>query len=184
MRVITGSARGRKLKAVPGQNTRPTTDRLKESIFNIIQFDLEGRAVLDLFCGTGQMGIEALSRGAKSAVFVDMSAAAIGVTRENVAHTGFGAQSVIIGGEALQYIGATREKFDIIFLDPPYMTALLEKALQKIAEFDILRECGIIICECSRKEALPELPAPYVQGRRYEYGDTSVVLYSRSEADA
>lgn len=181
MRVITGSVRGKKLEAVPGEETRPTSDRIKESIFNIIQFDLEGRTVLDLFAGTGQLGIEALSRGAKRAFFVEMSRAALEVTRRNLAHTGFSERSQTVGGEALQFIGGTREKFDIIFLDPPYGSALMEKALRKISEFDILRTGGIIVCECGLKESLPELDKPYTAGKRYEYGGKSVAIYTRIE---
>ena len=184
MRVITGSARGRKLEAVPGKNTRPTTDRMKESIFNIIQFDLEGRTVLDLFCGTGQMGIEALSRGAARAVFVDMSAEAVRVARQNVEHTGLTERAQIVGGEAMQFLATASQWFDVIFLDPPYRTPLLAGALCKITEFDILNENGIIVCECEREERVPVLDAPYWPGKRYDYGNRSVVLFTRREVEA
>ena len=113
MRVITGSARGRRLKDLPGLDTRPTTDKVKESIFNIVQFDVEGRRVLDLFAGTGQLGIEALSRGAEKCVFVDRSREAVKVVKENVTSTGFENQSQVIQGDGVSFLTSCREKFEI-----------------------------------------------------------------------
>ena len=129
MRVITGIARGRRLKEPNGMETRPTTDRVKEGIFSSIQFEVEGRKVLDLFGGTGQMGIEALSRGAAHCTFVDLQKQAVAIIRENVNSTGFADQSTVIQGDALAYLSRCREKFDLIFLDPPYESGLLEKAM-------------------------------------------------------
>ena len=131
MRVITGTARGRKLKDLPGLDTRPTTDKVKESIFNIVQFDIEGRRVLDLFAGTGQLGIEALSRGAEKCVFVDQSREAAKVIGENVKTTGFENRSRVAQGDAISFLTSCREKFGLAFLDPPYASDLLDKALQK-----------------------------------------------------
>ena len=128
MRVITGSARGRILKELQGMETRPTTGKVKESIFSIIQFDIEGRRVLDLFAGTGQLGIEALSRGARQCVFIDQRADAVKLIRENVEVCGLTDRAVIRSGDAMAYL-KSGEKFDIIFLDPPYASGLLEKAL-------------------------------------------------------
>ena len=133
MRVITGTARGRKLREPEGMASRPTTDNVKESMFNLIQFDIEGRRVLDLFAGTGQLGIEALSRGARSAVFVDESRAAVQLVRTNLAHCRL--QGDVVQGEALGYL-RTCGKFDLIFLDPPYDTGLLDKALANVVQFD------------------------------------------------
>ncbi|MEQ2457364.1 16S rRNA (guanine(966)-N(2))-methyltransferase RsmD [Flavonifractor hominis] len=180
MRVITGTARGRKLKELPGLETRPTTDKVKESVFNIIQFDIEGRRALDLFGGTGQMGIEALSRGAAHCTFVDLRKEAAAVIRENLAHTRLDGQGTVVQGDYLAFLTGCREKFDLIFLDPPYGKGLLEKALETIAKIDIVTENGIIICESAAESMLPELPAPYVKGRDYRYGKIKVTLYHRA----
>ena len=129
MRVITGTARGRRLKELSGTETRPTTDRVKEGLFNIIQFDIEGRRVLDLFAGTGQLGIEALSRGAASAIFLDMRKDAASLVGENLKLTGLQDRGRVICGDAMAYLSTCREKFDIGFRVPPYGTALLVQAL-------------------------------------------------------
>lgn len=179
MRVITGTARGRKLKDLPGLDTRPTTDKVKESIFNIVQFDVEGRRVLDLFAGTGQLGIEALSRGAEKCVFVDSSRSAVNVVRENVSATGFENQSRVVQADALSFLTSCREKFGLCFLDPPYASDLLDQALLKMAEIDIMLENGIIVCESAVDKLLPQLPAPYGMGREYRYGTIKLTLYHR-----
>ena len=180
MRVISGSARGRRLKEPADYNIRPTTDKVKESIFNIIQFEIEGRRVLDLFAGTGQLGIEALSRGADSCVFVDESGAAIKIIGENVKACGFDKQAQILRGEAVSTL--TRlGKFDVILLDPPYDTQLLTKVLEKIIEFDILKVNGIILCESRAEYALPEISAPYAERKEYKYGQIKLTLYTRED---
>ncbi|NLF34931.1 MAG: 16S rRNA (guanine(966)-N(2))-methyltransferase RsmD [Clostridiales bacterium] len=180
MRVITGTARGRKLKELRGYDTRPTTDRVKESIFNIIQFDIEGRRVLDLFSGTGQMGIECLSRGAAHCVFVDQRREAAALVRENLTHTALTDRGRVVQGDALAFLHGCREKFDLIFLDPPYAGDMLQNALKTIAAIDIVTGNGIIICESTREAELPVLSAPYGQARTYRYGNTSVALYRRA----
>ena len=148
--------------------TRPTTDKVKESLFSIIQFDIEGRRVLDLFAGTGQLGIEALSRGAAEAVFVDRRPDAVRLVQDRVK-----------SGDALAYL-KSGEKFDLIFLDPPYAADLLEQALTAIASFDICREHGIIVAESAADKVLPELPAPYRLYREYRYGKIRLSVYHRS----
>ena len=180
MRVITGTARGRKLKELPGLDTRPTTDKVKESIFNIVQFDVEGRRVLDLFGGTGQMGIEALSRGATDAVFVDLSPAAAGIIRQNLTATGFTGAARVVQSDWRAFLSGCREKFDLIFLDPPYRTPILENALETIAAIDILNQHGIIISESPLDKELPVLAAPYERGREYRYGKIKITLYRRT----
>ena len=180
MRVITGTARGRKLKELPGLDTRPTTDKVKESIFNIVQFDIEGRRVLDLFGGTGQLGIEALSRGAEHATFVDLSRAAAGIIRENLTHCGLSDRAQVVQGDALAFLSGCREKFALAFLDPPYRSGLLEKSLEAIAAIDIMAGNGIIVCESAAEQELPELSAPYEKGREYRYGKIKITLYHRS----
>lgn len=179
MRVITGSARGAKLKTLEGLSTRPTSDRVKEAIFNIIQFDVEGRRVLDLFAGSGQLAIEALSRGASYAVLVDQSAEAVKVFRDNLKKVKFDQQATVVQSDYLRYLSTCREKFDLIFLDPPYGENFLEKALQKISEIDILTEGGIIICERPREKQLPAQVGGLNCSKDYCYGKTAVNLYTR-----
>lgn len=182
MRVISGSAGGRKLKQPPGMSVRPTTDRVKEAIFNIIQFDIEGRHVLDLFSGTGQLGIETLSRGALSAVFVDDSNEAVKLVRDNLLGTDTGERAEVVRGNALSYL-KRGSRFDMIFLDPPYDSTLLEKALETIIEFDKLNENGIIICESKVGKQLPEVASPYFKGREYRYGKINITLYGKSQQE-
>lgn len=179
MRVITGTARGRKLRELPGMETRPTTDKVKESIFNIIQFDIEGRRVLDLFGGTGQLGIEALSRGAAHCTFVDLRREAAAVIRENLQVTRLAGQARVVQGDSLSFLASCREKFDLILLDPPYASGLLEKAVKEAAAIDILTENGIMVCESAADQVLPALEAPYEKGREYRYGKIKITLYRR-----
>ena len=179
MRIISGTARGRRLKELPGLDTRPTTDKVKESIFNIIQFDVEGRRVLDLFGGTGQLGIEALSRGAERAVFVDAGREAAKIIQENLEMTVFSRQARVVRGDALSFLGSCREKFGLAFLDPPYAADLMDQALKQMAAIDIMTENGIIICESSLEKVLPQLPGPYEKGREYRYGKIKLTLYHR-----
>ena len=178
MRVITGTARGRVLKELEGLETRPTTGKVKESMFSIIQFDIEGRRVLDLFAGTGQLGIEALSRGAAECVFVDRRADAVKLIRENVALCKLEDRAKIRQGEALPYL-RSGEKFDIVFLDPPYASGLLAQALTDIAAFDICRAHGIIIAESAADTVLPAMPSPYALYREYRYGKIKLTVYHR-----
>lgn len=176
MRVITGSARGRKLKTLEGDSVRPTTDKVKESIFNIIQFDIEGRRVLDMFCGCGQLGIEALSRGAASAVFVDISRASIAVTEDNLAATGFRGVSKTVLANSLEYLDRTSEIFDIAFLDPPYHAGIMDDAIERVAPH--MAEGGIIVCETGEREVLPEDIEGFTS-KRYKYGKIAVTVYRK-----
>lgn len=179
MRVITGTARGMRLKELPGLETRPTTDKVKESIFNIVQFDIEGRKVLDLFGGTGQLGIEALSRGAAECTFVDLRREAAALIRENLKATRLEERGKVVQGDSLSFLLTCRQKYDLIFLDPPYASGLLEKALEQIAAIDILSEHGIMVCESAAEQALPALAEPYQKGREYRYGKIKITLYRR-----
>ena len=179
MRVISGTARGIRLQTPDGLVTRPTADRVKEALFSIIQFELEGRSVLDLFAGTGQLGIEALSRGAKSAVFVDAGAPAVKLVKENLKKTKLDSAARVLQSDYAAFLRACKEKFDIIFLDPPYAENFLENSLKIISEIDILRYGGIIICE---KTADKQIPADFpglVCGKEYRYGSSSLVLYRK-----
>ena len=178
MRVISGIARGRKLKEPYGSDIRPTTDMVKESVFNIIQFDIEGRRVLDLFAGTGQLGIEALSRGAKSAVFVDSKQEAIKLIVTNLNHCGLSDHARVLSRDALGYLDGD-EKFDLIFIDPPYETGVAEKALEKITKVDKLNTNGIMICEMTADSEVPEVFPPYFLHKVYKYGRIKIVRYER-----
>ncbi len=179
MRVITGTARGRRLKELQGKDTRPTTDMVKEGMFNILQFDIEGRRVLDLFAGTGQLGIEALSRGAVHATFVEQRNDAVKLIRENLELCEFTDVSRVVTGEALGFLSAVREKYDLIFLDPPYESDLAEKALAHIARHDLLTPHGIIMVESDKNKQLPALSAPYGIYREYRYGRIKLTVYHR-----
>ena len=179
MRVITGSARGRRLKELEGYETRPTTDRVKEGVFSALQFDIEGRHVLDLFAGTGQMGIECLSRGAASAVFVDRRRDAAALVRENLALTGLLDRARVIQGQALEVLERSGEKFDLVFLDPPYESGLLEEALARLTGFDILNPHGIIVAEHPADRVLPPLAPPCRVHRTYRYGKIGLTLFRR-----
>lgn len=182
MRVITGSARGMALKAPKGMDTRPTLDQVKEGIFSAIQFEVEGRRVLDLFAGSGQMGIEALSRGARSAVFVDRGAEAVKTVRENLEKTKLSERAKIVRADYLSYLAAYRETFDLIFLDPPYAEVFLESSLKRISEIDILSDSGIIITERPFGKALPaEIPGLY-RSRDYRYGRAAVTIYRKAQS--
>ncbi len=179
MRVITGKARGVALKTPDGMQTRPTADRVKEALFSIIQFDIPGAHVLDLFGGTGQLGIEALSRGAKSAVFVDEREDACKLIRENLRRTKLEGEGRVVRSDYLAYLQRCRETFDIIFLDPPYAEVFLENSLNRIREIDILRSGGIIVAERPLGKELPwDLPG-YTRSKDYKYGKTLLTLYRK-----
>lgn len=179
MRVITGKARGVNLKTPEGFQTRPTTDRVKEALFSVIQFDIPAASVLDLFGGTGQLGIEALSRGAKHAVFVDESEKACQLIRENLRRTKLEKEASVVRSDYLAYLGRCREKFDIIFLDPPYAEVFLENALKMITEIDILQSGGIIVTERPLDKELPYEFDGFVRSKDYKYGKTLITLYRR-----
>ena len=176
MRVITGKARGRKLKTPENYDIRPTSDQVKESIFNIIQFDIEGRRVLDLFAGTGQLGIECLSRGAAEVVFIDQSREAVKIIRDNLKTCGL--EAAVLQMDAVSFLRGCG-KFDLIFIDPPYESSLYEEVLKIINSVDILSDGGIIICEARREKALPELEEPYRKAKEYNYGKIKLCKYTK-----
>lgn len=180
MRVITGKARGVQLKTPDGMLTRPTTDRVKEALFSIINFEIPGAKVLDLFGGTGQLGIEALSRGAKSAVFVDAREEACKLIRENLKRTKLEQDAAVVRSDYLDYLGRCREQFNIIFLDPPYAEVFLENSLNRITEIDILQSNGIIVTERPLGKELPWELAGYTRSRDYKYGKTLLTIYRKT----
>ena len=179
MRVITGKARGVALKTPDGLKTRPTTDRVKEAMFSIIHFDLPGARVLDLFGGTGQLGIEALSRGASSAVFVDSAEDACKLIRENLTRTKMEKYGKLVRADYLQYLERCKETFDIVLLDPPYAEVFLENALKKITEIDILQTGGIIVAERPVGKELPWDFEGFTRSKDYKYGKTLLTLYRK-----
>lgn len=179
MRVIAGKAKGIQLKTPEGMLTRPTTDRVKEALFSIIQFELPGAEVLDLFGGTGQLGIEAMSRGALKAVFVDSRKDACQLIRTNLQRTHFETQSSVVQCDYMDYLNRTKEKFRIILLDPPYAEVYLENAIKKITEIDILQSGGIIIAERPLGKDLPWEFEGYERSRDYKYGKILLTLYRK-----
>ena len=180
MRVITGKARGIQLKTPEGMLTRPTADRVKEALFSIINFDIPGARVLDLFAGTGQLGIEALSRGASSAVFVDAREESCKLIRENLKRTKLEQESKVIRSDYLDYLSRCREQYDIIILDPPYAEVFLENAIKKITEIDILRSNGIIVAERPLGKELPWEFEGYTRSKDYKYGKVLLTIYRKA----
>lgn len=179
MRVITGTARGVTLKTPEGLQTRPTTDRVKEALFSIINFEIPGAKVLDLFGGTGQLGIEALSRGAKSAVFVDAREEACKLIRENLRRTKLEQGAKVVRGDYMDYLRCCREQYSIIFLDPPYAEVFLENAIRSITEIDILQSDGIMVTERPLGKELPLELEGYARSRDYKYGKTLLTIYRK-----
>ncbi len=177
MRVIAGSARGTALESVPGLAVRPTTDRVKEAVFSILQFELPGKRVLDLFAGSGALGIEALSRGAAAATFVEQSAQAFATVQKNLQKTQLLPRATLHRGDALAFLQTSHAEFDIILIDPPYKSGLREQALARLAACTVLSPCGIILCERDAGE-LPAAPTGALAlVKSYRYGKTGIDLY-------
>ena len=179
MRVIAGTARGVQLKTPEGMQTRPTVDRVKEAMFSIIHFDLPGAKVLDLFGGTGQLGIEALSRGAASATFVDQAEPACRLIKENLRRAKFENAGKVVRCDYMEYLSRCREDYDIILLDPPYAEVFLENALKRITEIDILRSGGIIVTERPLGKELPWEFEGFTRSKDYKYGQILLTLYRK-----
>ena len=173
MRVITGSARGMKLITLEGEHTRPTREAVKEAVFSMIQFEVEGARTLDLFAGSGQMGIEALSRGAQSCVFCDNSSAAAKIIKQNLTHTKLIGKATLICGDFTQAL--KRGEFDVAFLDPPYSMGLLEKALPIVAER--MSDGGVIICESDEKDVLPDSVGGFIKTATKRYTRNIITVY-------
>ncbi|MBR6393169.1 MAG: 16S rRNA (guanine(966)-N(2))-methyltransferase RsmD [Eubacterium sp.] len=177
MRVITGSARGRNLITLPGEEvTRPTTQSTKEALFSSIQFELEDKQVLDLFAGSGQLGIEALSRGARFCTFVENNRQALKVVEENVKKCGFEDCSSVVFADAVSFL-SRRGGFDIALLDPPYNKGLIEDCLEKLVSK--MNDGGVIICETAKAEALPETVGSWKIARSRAYGKTKLTYYRK-----
>ena len=179
MRVITGEARGRRLVTLEGEDVRPTTDRVKEGMFNIIQFDVEGANVIDLFAGSGQLGIEALSRGAKHCTFVDAANRSVDVVKQNLKTVGFEKRASVFCGDSKMYITLSKDKFDIALLDPPYNKNLIDEVLPAVAEK--MTDYGVIICESALDETLPQTAGEFSLYREYRYGKIKLTAYRKNK---
>ncbi|OAT81833.1 16S rRNA (guanine(966)-N(2))-methyltransferase RsmD [Desulfotomaculum copahuensis] len=179
MRVIAGTARGRRLKAPRGWPGRPTADRVKEALFNILAARVPGSSFLDLFAGTGNVGIEALSRGAERAVFVEKDGRAVRAIEENLAATGLEGRAQVLKRDMPAALAemAGRNCFDLIFVDPPYGRALEKKALDLIGGNGLLASGGWVIVESGKREILPREAAGLILFRQERYGDTMLSLY-------
>ena len=182
MRVITGTARGRVLRTLEGEDVRPTTDRVKEAVFSIIQFEIEGRRVLDLFAGSGQLGIEALSRGADSATFVDMSKDSLATVKYNLEHTKLGDRAKVIQTDALSFLKLTKDRFDIVFIDPPYASSLVADSMKLLS--DAVADGGCAVCETPVDSELPEGFGELKLYRSYRYGKIKITVYRKEGKDA
>ena len=180
MRVISGSARGKHLSSLAGQETRPTTDRVKESMFNLLMPYVYASAVLDLFAGSGALGIEALSRGAEGCTFVEKNPEAVRIIRKNLADARLGDKASVREEDALTFLGRTQEKYHLILMDPPYAGGFYEPALWKIAERHLLAPGGIIAIERQAGEEIPMPPSFEVLKDR-KYGKTAVYIVGRKD---
>ena len=189
MRIITGSAKGKKLVSLEGYATRPTSERIKEAVFSSIQFDVEGRRVLDLFAGSGQMGLEALSRGAERATFIDLSREAMEVVKQNARITGFFDQSHFLVSDWRNYIrkASGREQYDLVFVDPPYAMECCADAAKYLAEKELIIPGAIVVLESGEEEI--DIADPRLSGYRVikstHYGKktfVNILFYEGREA--
>lgn len=170
-----------RFETLSGEDVRPTADRVKEGMFSVVQFQLEGRRVLDLFAGSGQLGIEALSRGAAQAVFVDASRKAVEVIRKNLNHTGLEKAASVVNSDSLMFLRGRNAPFDVAFLDPPYGKGLLQQALPLTAE--LMNPGGVILCESPREEDLSGLGGEFVLKKEYCYGKIKVSRFCRRDQE-
>ena len=179
MRIISGSRRGKKLLALEGEQVRPTTNMVKETLFNILQFSVEGRRFLDLFAGSGQIGLEALSRGAREAVFVDASRDSIRVVEKNLKAAGFQDRARVVPGDFRGFLRGERGRFDLAYIDPPYEAGLLSEALALTAEK--MAPGGVIVCEHGSREQPPEGAGRFALSKIHRYGRTALSVYRAEE---
>ena len=176
MRIISGIAKGTRLKSPTGLNTRPTADMVKEAVFSIIHQDIPGSIVLDLFSGSGQLGLEALSRGAEYCVFADSDREAFKITKENAELAGFSEKSRILLRDAVSYLKSNKDKFDIAFIDPPYADGLYEKVLTALSPR--MSERGKVICEHDIKTDTPDICGDLRKQKSYKYGRKKITVYA------
>lgn len=179
MRVITGSAKGKRLLSPEGMDVRPTPDKVKEGIFSALQFDIEGRRVLDLFAGSGQLSIEAISRGAKSAVLVDSSASSQKVIKSNLSSCGFEDKVKVYKTDFAAFCAMCNETFDIAFLDPPYNAGLLMPAVKAV--LPLMSDYGFVVCEHPPEVTPDNEIGGFSIWRTYRYGKVNVTVYRKSD---
>jgi 16S rRNA (guanine966-N2)-methyltransferase len=187
MRIISGTSKGRKLATPKNPSLRPTSDRVKESIFNILREQIEGGMVLDLFAGTGNLGIEALSRGAKKVIFVEKGRHALGLIQRNLAQFGLEERSEVLPIDANRAIGILKQRgktFDLIFMDPPYEQGLIEKTLTKLSFHQIYHRDSILVIEHHRRELLPPVINGWNLIRQRQMGETVISFLIPQEDDA
>lgn len=183
MRVVSGTAKGRPLKAVPGTGTRPTTDKVKEAVFSMIGPYFEGGNVLDLFAGSGGLGIEALSRGMDKGVFIDLEPKSIEVIRANLKATGLDSKAEVYrneAGRALKLLAKRAYRFDLVFLDPPYRMKNVDELMLAMQENDMLAEDATIVVEYDAGHEYEETIGHFEQTRKTTYGDTAISIYRYS----
>lgn len=179
MRIISGKARGVRLDTLPGEATRPTAERVKEALFSMLQFELQGARVLDLFGGSGQMALEALSRGAASALICDSSKAAVEVIKGNLAKTRLQGGGVLCADWKRALESVAGEKFDIIYLDPPYALGLIPRVLERITALDLAAHGCVIVCEDEREE--PHALSGYTLRRHAKYGRIYLTVLEKTD---
>jgi len=187
MRIITGKAKGIRLKTLEGETTRPTAERVKEAVFSMLQFDLEGREVLDLFAGSGQLGLEAVSRGAAHATLVDKSKEAVKIIEENAIKTKLALDCTIKLSDAMDFLRRNRGvKFDIVFLDPPYASGLYAPILRAMIDCNILKPTTMIVCESDSDEIFAKdqvLSECFEVKKVSRYSKTVITLLGLKEAE-
>jgi 16S rRNA (guanine(966)-N(2))-methyltransferase RsmD len=179
MRIISGTSKGRRLAAPKGHSLRPTSDRVKESIFNILGKEVEGKAVLDLFSGTGNLGIEALSRGAKKTFFVEKAREALRMIQRNLLQCGFSDLAEVIPKDVNRAIGileASGESFDLILMDPPYEKGWIQRTLVKLNNHNIYHEGSVLVIEHGRREPLPQKTGRWTLIKQRMIGDTVISI--------
>ena len=181
MRIITGSARGRRLIAPEGIDTRPTSDVTKEAVFSAIHFEVEGARMLDLFAGTGQMGLEAISRGAKSVTFVESGKASLAALRANILACGFTDQCKVMAMDAIGFLKLGGGEYDVVFMDPPYNQGLAQAALPLVAQQ--MAPGGVILCEVDKQEKMPEEAGAFRLQKSRRYGKSMIYTYRVPEEE-
>jgi 16S rRNA (guanine(966)-N(2))-methyltransferase RsmD len=181
MRIIAGKLKGRRIASPKDSSIRPTTDKVKEALFSMVQLYLEDAIVIDLFSGTGNLGLEAISRGAARCYFCDRSRDSISLTRENIKGCGVEDQGILLSGDYGSCLDRVKEKADIILLDPPYEKDLLEKCIRKISDLDLLQEDGIIVAERGSREELKEEIGSFSMIKEKRYGTIRISLFAKSE---
>jgi 16S rRNA (guanine(966)-N(2))-methyltransferase RsmD len=184
MRIISGTSKGRRLVTPRNRSLRPTSDRVKESIFNTLRGEIEGRLILDLFAGTGNLGIEALSRGARKVVFVEKGRHALGIIQKNLAQFGFEGRSEVLPIDASRAVGVLKQRgetFDVIFMDPPYEKGLVEKTLLKLSFHQLYHRNSLLVIEHHRRESLPPILPGWNLIRQRQMGETLISFLTPQE---